>query len=453
MSEQSRNSLVTDSVFCFVAQVTSLVFGITTGIFLARTLGPELRGTLGMLLLLPYTALALLTGGLSPAVAYLTATNKWKDCVILPRVLGIAIWISVIGGVVMVVVLLVYSALYKALPLGLLIAATGIYFPTLFSTGVRGVLIGKQAFRNQMLAGVVSSLMQCLLIVVSMVVLDFSVLGAIVGHCAGALSAMVIHFVALRGVVESRSLKPEMRFRKLSDAFSYGGKSSAANALGFLNYRVDQFLLYGMCGSYTVGVYLLAVGVVEKLWMVASNLSTSWFPRVAASDAQSSDVTSKTARIAALLFLVMVPVGVVTGVLASFVPFVYGEEFSESVALVRWLLPGIVLLGQAKVFASFLAARGYPGLNAVASAVGLAVNVVLNICLIPTYGAVGAAIATTSSYAVITALYYWNFVRCSEANWLSPLVPRVSDLRMLVQKIRNLCVRVVFTALRWEAKV
>ena len=56
-------------------------------------------------------------------------------------------------------------------------------------------------------------------------------------------------------------------------------------------------------------------------------------------------------------------------------------------------------MGGAKVLANELAGRGYPHYNSAVSAMALVVTLLLDVLLIPRWGAMGAAAASSVAYA------------------------------------------------------
>ena len=65
------------------------------------------------------------------------------------------------------------------------------------------------------------------------------------------------------------------------------------------------------------------------------------------------------------------------------------------------LLPGVVLLGGAKVLTNEIAGRGYPHYNSLNSGLALVLTVIFDLVLIPRYGVVGAALASSLAYTAI----------------------------------------------------
>jgi O-antigen/teichoic acid export membrane protein len=79
---------------------------------------------------------------------------------------------------------------------------------------------------------------------------------------------------------------------------------------------------------------------------------------------------------------------------------VFGDAYKDAFLPFSWLLPGIVLWAGARIQANYLAALGKPEWNTYVAIAVLIINISGNIILIPIYGAIGAAIATSIAYGV-----------------------------------------------------
>jgi O-antigen/teichoic acid export membrane protein len=62
------------------------------------------------------------------------------------------------------------------------------------------------------------------------------------------------------------------------------------------------------------------------------------------------------------------------------------------------LLAGMLLAGASGVASAYLYGRGSPGLNSIVLGIGLVITVILDLVLIPRFGALGAAAASTAAY-------------------------------------------------------
>jgi Na+-driven multidrug efflux pump len=77
-----------------------------------------------------------------------------------------------------------------------------------------------------------------------------------------------------------------------------------------------------------------------------------------------------------------------------------------------------------------MAGRGKPIINAVAAGVSLALNIPLNLWLIPRWGISGAAFASTVSYTVTAIVVLIAFMRISKNSWFDTIVVKPQDLRI-----------------------
>jgi O-antigen/teichoic acid export membrane protein len=191
----------------------------------------------------------------------------------------------------------------------------------------------------------------------------------------------------------------------------FGLRGYVGNLLQHFNYRIDLFFVSAFLGANGVGIYSVAVGLAEVLWHLPGAVAFVIFPRTAGSSIEKSRrdlgpalwlTLGATAMGAALIALVGRPA----------IRLLFSEAFLDAYVPLLLLLPGVVLLGGAKVLAGVIGGRGFPHLNSINSGISLAVTVVLDLILIPRYGVAGASIASTAAYATtfVTALAMWGLV-------------------------------------------
>ena len=76
-----------------------------------------------------------------------------------------------------------------------------------------------------------------------------------------------------------------------------------------------------------------------------------------------------------------------------------------------------------------------------AAAVGIPINIALNLWWIPRYGALGAAVASSVSYAVVTGVVLVLYCRASGVGPAEVLLPRARDLREMGARVLRLAGR------------
>jgi O-antigen/teichoic acid export membrane protein len=90
---------------------------------------------------------------------------------------------------------------------------------------------------------------------------------------------------------------------------------------------------------------------------------------------------------------------------------VYGKSFEAAVPAFLWLLPAIVMISTNAVFMNYFASIGNPMVTVYSPGVAAAVNVLLNLKLIPMLGIVGASLASVLAYALMfffSLFYIWR---------------------------------------------
>jgi O-antigen/teichoic acid export membrane protein len=130
---------------------------------------------------------------------------------------------------------------------------------------------------------------------------------------------------------------------------------------------------------------------------------------------------------AALVMIVAAPVLCVT---------IFGPDFRGSIDDLRVLVAGAFGMMTLKLFGNALVARGRPGLQSVAIGAGFACTVALDIVLIPPFGGLGAALASTLAYTAAGIVVAVIFLRALGGR-AGELVPRAADVRWAWDLVRT----------------
>jgi O-antigen/teichoic acid export membrane protein len=214
----------------------------------------------------------------------------------------------------------------------------------------------------------------------------------------------------------------------------FGLKSHLGRLMSVGNYRLDQWFLGALSSSREPGLYSIAVAWFETLTFLPTALATVLRPHVArATPREAAARTAAAFRITALVTVVFV---IAMILLAPFLCVTFfGEEFRGSIGQLRVLAFGAFGLMALRIIGSSLAGQGKPLLETAAIAVGLAATIVLDVALIPPFGAMGAAAASVAAYSAIGLAIVFLFTRALDTRW-SDLRPRRADLQLLWSRLR-----------------
>jgi O-antigen/teichoic acid export membrane protein len=254
--------------------------------------------------------------------------------------------------------------------------------------------------------------------------------GAIVAWIVSNVIALLTAILFLRPHI---SLKLLQLRNILHSSLSFGIKNYIANLLNFFNYRLDSILVNYFSGPLNVGLYSTGVGVAELIWYIPNAVSGALFPKISTLDPKTANqLTSRTCRQVLLITLVSAVGFSLIGPIL--IPWVYTDKFQGSVSPFLWLLPGIVGMSISKVISADLAGRGKPQYATYTSTITILGTIILDIALIPTYGIVGAAIASSIAYIASSILSVIWFTKESHTTWTQVVIPTRFDLLFLTQK-------------------
>lgn len=380
---------------------------LSAGIIVARALGPELKGQAALLMLIAQSLSMVFSLGLGSAFSFYTAKSTFAPREILSAAIGMG---AVLGGIGLGLFFLtwpLHGDVWQGIPRSLILAAAILTPGYIVANFLFRILVGDGKIYEVNLVSFSRSTANFALIVT----LVWTIPLGLAGFMGAQYFALMAQFVLLCWFLR-KDLAPTRFWSNalLADSLRYGLKSHALLLINFLNYRVDLILIAFFTDMKTVGFYSLAVGMAELMWLVPESTIAPLFSKVAKSATVSrSDITLRTVRWSLLFLAFLALGGICFGKL--FILLLYGSEYLPVYQPFLFMLPGVCLFPVFKLITIDLAARGKPGIGAIASATALATNLVANVLLIPRLGAAGAAVATSLSYTCMSVISLFFFLR------------------------------------------
>jgi O-antigen/teichoic acid export membrane protein len=419
-------SLVTNIAATLCSRLLLIGFALASSVFLARFLGAEGRGLFALVLLLPSLAKTFALLGFEEANSvYAGLEARGRNCLVWHSA-AVALCI---GGVVAAssIFYLVMGA--PGFP-ELLQAPLWLYVLTLVTIpvalmvdywwailrGMNHILLGNAI---EVVTKAASLLMVLLFVgwwrlglggaVWAGFILDFATLLGMI---------LVLRFIGLWGW--PRFDWPLWKRTAIFALPAHGG-----NVAAYLNYRVDEFIIAALLPPEQLGFYVIAVGLVERLWLLPAAVGRALLPHITNSSQPDPALPAMISR------HVVIWTGAACVVIWVFaeiiIDFLYSSEFLYVVEPLRWLLPGIFALSIGKVLVTELLARQKPYYSLCATGIAVTVNVLMNLLLVPHLGIVGAAIASTISYSMLSIMITWCYLRETGVAWRW-LLPSKNDV-------------------------
>jgi O-antigen/teichoic acid export membrane protein len=425
-----------DTAVTLTARIAGLLLALITSVVIARTLGPEGNGIYTLATLFPLLLVTFTNLGIGPATVYYVAQDKYP----LKEVLGINVVLSAVAGSAAGVVGLVIIVLFRGrffptvAPQYLMLMLLMVPLTLFGQHYVIQILLGARRIKEFNAATLLQKFFLLLFVLLATVGLKLGIAGALWATILSSLLLCVVLFPWLRKVAGGVRFRPNLEY--VRDALSYGIKAHLGNIVGFLNYRIEIFLLGAFIPVTVVGFYAVAVGLAEKLWFVSESASIVLFPTVSAErdEQQRKQFTPLVSR--NILLITAIGALVLYLVSQGAIVLLYSTVYQAAVPLFRILLPGIVFLSAGRILANDIAGRGKPLLNTYVGLIGLVVQVALNLAWIPRFGATGAAWATTISYGITSAVRLWLYLKLSGNSLTTVILPQSSDWLLYRQLAR-----------------
>src|SRR5690554_6089823 len=398
------SSFISDVFRVGISNFLIIAFGLTTSIITARYIGPEGNGIIAALLVYPSLFMSFGSLGIRQSTTYFLGKNIFSEEQIKTAITQIWMITTVFSIVSSFILIRYFSNSGENIAL-VILALLPIPF-SLFNTYNSGIFLGRNDIKTFNKINWIPSLIALLGTVLFVVLLQWDVKGAMVASVGGPL---FMFFVLLfkNKFLDFFSFRYDWNIIK--QMLSLGIVYATALFVINLNYRVDVILLDKLSNAYELGIYSKGAGITQYLWQIPMLLSTVVFAR----SAVSKNDKAFSLKVAQLLRVSFVIIGVVSVGLLLFSELIivgmYGENFRESISVLNYLLPGVLILTIFKVMNMDLAGKGKPWVSMKAMIPALVINVVINIILIPDMGADGAAISSTVSYGVAGMLFLFFY--------------------------------------------
>jgi len=282
----------------------------------------------------------------------------------------------------------------------------------------------------------VPKLVYLLAILLFVGLLGWNVKGALFAVIIANLITLLFYLGMYRGALSGFKLD-SIPIRVIKSLIGYGSLYALAFLVTRLNHKIDILILKRMGDIAEVGFYSLGVNVAETIWQVPIAIGVVLMTRTA-NQVNERVTTGEVCSTLRISLLVVLFAALILYLLAPLlVTILFGERYSDSIPIIRTILPGILFFVILKILNSQFIGAGKPQLTMIALIPALVINIVLNILFIPSYKGIGAAMATNISYFTASFVLLLVYSRTFKIGLLEIFKYRRSDFTF----IRNIRLR------------
>lgn len=376
------------SIIYFISQVLAQAIGFIAIVYFARILGSEILGF--YFLTLSIVSWVALFGKMGITTAITKRVSEGEDQGSYTT--AGAIMFILLFVCISLIILALREAINSYVGVSITAFVVLLFLVTLLISLVNSILRGEHLVHISGILNPIETLSKSV-VQIGLVIFGFGLTGLLLGYVIGGL------FVGLLGMtfITITPKRPQRcHFKRILNfaKFSWLG---TVRSQSFQN--VDILLLGFFVPANLIGIYSIAWTIANFLNTFSTSISRTLFPEISklSIHEETSAISSLINRSIVYSGLFAIP-GFVGGVLLSdSILRLYGEEFIRGTFVLGILILSVLLYGYLKQFMNALKAIDRPDLTFKISAVFIAINIILNISLIPRFSIVGAAVATAIS--------------------------------------------------------
>lgn len=392
-----------------LTSVVNIPVAFATGVVLARFLDVEERGVYSVATTFAFTAMVLTQLGWGNAAIYRLRRERSHSAQVVGAGVLVVALVSLLSiGALFAFGDLIRSRFLDGATLQVLLLTLALIPLQLLANFFGSVARGIDRFRFE-------NWFSFLLNVGTLAAVTFAVVLRDGGVVETLVAVLVVRAVATTGLIAAvlgqTGLSFAFDWSEIRESARFGAKSYVQTLAGRLHERVDIFMLAYLLGDPAqIAFYTIAAGLVRHLKLVPVTLSRAAYPQIAGlPEERASEFTCSVLRISTIW--VVFAVLALAAVASRLVPLIFGAEYANSVPAFLVLLPGVATLTSYRVLARYFTALDRQQAAIATQAFSVALNVGLNMALIPRYGIVGAALASLASYTteavLIVAVFRW----------------------------------------------
>jgi O-antigen/teichoic acid export membrane protein len=262
---------------------------------------------------------------------------------------------------------------------------------------------------------------------------NISAFDILIAHALGKLTSVGYTYIAFK-------LVPAFKLNNFTNIFKmvkFGAKEHIGVISQNLNLRLDILIMGALLAKEEIGYYSIAVMIAQMVWYIPESVTVFLYPKIAGQNDnnESAKITVITNRITLFVSFFVATAIFLTG--SFLIPFMYGEDFTAALLPMNILLVGTVGLSAQKIITKYFSGIGKPLITSYTAIFGLVINLPLLYFLIPSYGIIGASMATAITYFSMGIVSVLIFKKVASVNYslLDLLFIKKSDVKLLVDQI------------------
>lgn len=400
-----KNSFFRSGSLAMVAGLAQQGFALLHFLLAVRWLTPEALGTWTMfLVLVSFIDMARL-GLIQNALVHFGTHKSDEKPQVLTAALTMSVGVNLLGAIILLILSIILKDVWQMPDLPILILN---YTLLAILTGVLKFIEGARIMEQDFKTTAVSSTLFGFNYVLFTIILKLFK-SDITGLSLLWLQIPAVALtLAIVGYMNRKNLKlGQLKKEWLQKIVAFGRFGMGTNLCSMIFQRADVILLGAFVSPAALGIYNVATRIITYLDFPLNALGLALLPKIAAEHQISGfeGVIKLYEKSVGWLLAMTLPIAIVTFFGADIIiHLMAGDKFSEAAVLVKILALAGLVKPWGRLFGITLDAVGKPHWNFRMLLVSMAITIIVNLILIPPFGIVGAAIATSLSVIITISI-------------------------------------------------
>ncbi len=396
----------------FFGQMFSLLVSFFIGAWIARYLGPSNYGALNYSIAFVGIFSFISTLGVDGILSReLVKTPEKRD-----ELLGTAFRLKLIGGIIAFCLSVLVVMIFQTNPLiRLLVILFSFSFIAqsinVISSYFNAEVKSKNNVMATLIATAISSVLKIIVILLSKGVIWIMIIFVL---------DFIWQGIGLMSSYRHYGLKiGNWRFNKIlsKEILRNSWPLMLASAASFIYLKIDQVMIGSMLGNYNVGIYAVAVKLVEVWYFIPIIICSSLFPAILNAKKAGIEIyKNRLKNFYILMALIPIAMAIPITLLAKpIIQILFGSGYLESIPILRIYIWSSLGLFLSMAVGQYLMSENLVKIIFISNLIAMLINVILNLIFIPMFGITGSAWATLISYFILP-IGVWIYLKSKNYN-------------------------------------
>lgn len=231
-----------------------------------------------------------------------------------------------------------------------------------------------------------------------------------IAYAAGSIAGSIVALWII--VPELKHIQWKFPPKTMATILNFAWPFLATTIFSVVIANIDTIMLGQLKSTTEVGFYAAAERIVQFLAIIPVFIGLSTFPLMSKSDSDSIASTRIFEKIMTIVLGIGFPI-TIGGLLLSksLMIIIFGASYAGGALVLAILMLGVLADFPNIILSNAIFVKNLQKKFVIATAVGVIINVLMNLYLIPRYGAIGAAISTVISQLFIMGINWYMLKR------------------------------------------